>query len=77
MTVHSSCAPPFRFVIAATVFKTATLETKAVVFDAWIGNGHKPDLLVTDGGVGNVNAEHFQPFLKLFQGEIIFVQHGG
>ena len=72
MAVHSSCAPPFRLVLVA-----ATLETKAVVLDAWIGNRYKPDPLVTDGGVGNVDAEHFQSFFELFQGEIVFVQHGG
>lgn len=73
MAAHRNCAPPFRFVIAATVFKARSLETKAVVFDTRIRNGDEPDPLVTDSGVGNVNAEHFQPFFELFQGKVIFV----
>ena len=52
------------------------LEAEAIVLDAGIGNRDKPDFLVTGGDVRHVDAEHFQPFFELFQGEVILVQHG-
>ena len=52
------------------------LEAEAIVLDAGIRNRDEPDFLVTGGDVGNVDAEHFQPFFELFQGEVILVQHG-
>ncbi|MEZ4614524.1 MAG: hypothetical protein R2867_03280 [Caldilineaceae bacterium] len=53
-----------------------TLEADAVVLDARIGNGEDPDFLVAGCHIGYVDAEHFQPFFELFNGEIVTVQHG-
>ena len=49
------------------------LEADAVVLDAWIGDGDEPDFLVACGDVRNVDAEHFQAFFELFNGEVILV----
>lgn len=54
-----------------------TLEADAVVLDARIRNGDEPDSLVASADVGNVDAEHFQAFFELLNGEIVLVQHVG
>ena len=52
------------------------LEADAVVLDARIGNRDEPDFLVAGADIRNVEAEHFQAFFELFDGEIVLVQHG-
>ena len=53
------------------------LEAEAIVLDTGIGNADEPDFFVAGGDVRNVDTEHFQAFLELFQGEVILVQHDG
>jgi hypothetical protein len=46
------------------------LEADAAELDAGIRNRDEPDLLVASADVRDVQAEHFQAFFELFNGEI-------
>ncbi len=53
-----------------------TLETDAGCSPARIGNADAPYGVVAGAQVADGDAEHFQPFFELFNGEIVRV-HGG
>ncbi|MEZ4681199.1 MAG: hypothetical protein R2932_43995 [Caldilineaceae bacterium] len=53
------------------------LEADAVVLDTRIRNGDEPDFLVAGADVRDVEAEHFQAFFELFDGEVVLMQHDG
>jgi hypothetical protein len=51
------------------------LEANAIILDTGVRNCDEPNTLVAGADVGNVDTKHFQTILKLFQGEVILVQH--
>lgn len=59
------------YVQAVLIDSVTRLEAPAVELDTRIGDGDKPNVLVTGAHVGNIDAQSFQAILQLLEVEIL------